>query len=70
MPFFEPSSAPAGFPGARRKSIILVGYAYNSRFEMLLPDDMNELYQTGRTRIEGHATYSNYRRWEAEVRIK
>ena len=59
-----------GLPGRPPYSIILVGYAYNSRFEMLLPDDMNELYQTGRTRIEGHATYSNYRRWEAEVRIK
>jgi hypothetical protein len=37
---------------------------------MLLPDDMNELYLTGRSRIEAHATYSNYRRWEAEARIK
>jgi hypothetical protein len=51
-------------------TIILVGYAYNSRFEMLLPDDMNELYLTGRSRIEAHATYTNYRRWEAEARIK
>jgi hypothetical protein len=47
-----------------------VSYAHNDRFDMLLPDDMNELYLTGRTRIEGYATYSNYRRWEAEVRIK
>lgn len=51
-------------------TIILVGYAYNSRFEMLLPEDMNELYLTGLSRIEAHATYSNYRRWEAEARIK
>jgi hypothetical protein len=51
-------------------TIILVGYAYNSRFGMLLPDNMNELYLTGRSRIEGHATYTNYRRWEAEARIK
>lgn len=57
-------------PGRPLHSIILVGYAYNSRFEMLLPDDMNELYRTGRSRIEGHATYTNYRRWEAEARIK
>lgn len=51
-------------------ALILVGYVYNPRFEMLLPDDMNELYLTGRSRIEAHATYSNYRRWEAEARIK
>jgi len=57
-------------PGRPLHSIILVGYAYNSRFDMLLPDDMNELYLTGRMRIEAHATYSNYRRWEAEARIK
>jgi hypothetical protein len=57
-------------PGRFLRTIILVGYAYNSRFDMLLPDDMNEVYLTGRTRIEAHATYSNYRRWEAEVKIK
>ena len=57
-------------PGRPLSTIILVSYTHNSRFDMLLPDDMNELYLTGRTRIEGHATYSNYRRWEAEVRIK
>jgi hypothetical protein len=57
-------------PGRPLTTIILVSYTPNNRFDMLLPDDMNELYLTHRTRIEGHATYSNYRRWEAEVRIK
>ena len=57
-------------PGRPLTTIILVSYTHNSRFDMLLPDDMNELYLTGHTRIEGHAMYSNYRRWEAEVRIK
>jgi hypothetical protein len=57
-------------PGRPLSTIILVSYTHNDRFDMLLPDDMNELYLTGHTRIEGHATYSNYRRWEAEVRIK
>ena len=57
-------------PGRPLSTIILVSYTHNNRFDMLLPDDMNELYVTGHTRIEGHATYSNYRRWEAEVRIK
>jgi hypothetical protein len=50
--------------------VILVSYTRNARFDMLLPDDMNELYLTRDGRIEGHATYSNYRRWETEVRIK
>jgi len=57
-------------PGRPLRTIILVSYSHNARFDMLLPDDMNELYLTGRTRIEGHATYSNYRRWEAEATIK
>jgi hypothetical protein len=51
-------------------SIILVSYARNERFDMLLPDDMNELYLTGRSRIEGHASYSRFRRFETDVRIK
>jgi hypothetical protein len=59
--------------GARKdrvSSIILVGYRHDDRFGMLLPDDMNELYITHRERIEGHATYSNFRRFEVETRIK
>jgi hypothetical protein len=51
-------------------SIILVSYAHNERFDMLLPDDMNELYVTRRSRIEAHATYSRFRRFETDVRIK
>jgi hypothetical protein len=57
-------------PGRPLQSIIIVSYTHNTRFDMLLPDDMNELYITGRTRIEGHATYTNFRRFETEVRIK
>ena len=49
---------------------IIVSYARNDRFDMLLPDDMNEIYFTRGDRIEGHATYTNYRRWETDVRIK
>ena len=37
---------------------------------MLLPDDMDEVYFARAGRIEGHATYSNYRRFETDVRIK
>jgi hypothetical protein len=54
----------------RLSSIILVGYRHHDRFDMLLPDDMNELYITHRERIEGHATYSNFRRFEVETKIK
>jgi hypothetical protein len=59
--------------GARKDrvtSIIVVSYRRHDRFDMLLPDDMNELYITARERIEGHATYSNFRRFEVETRIK
>jgi hypothetical protein len=52
------------------RSMILVSYQRIDRFDMLLPDDMNELYVTGATRIEGHATYGNFRRFETDARIK
>jgi hypothetical protein len=61
----------AGGNLARRlRSIILVSYAHHERFGMLLPEDMNELYVAARTRIEGHATYTNFRRFETETRIR
>jgi hypothetical protein len=56
--------------GRPLRSIILVSYSHNARFDMLLPDDMNELYLTGGTRIEGHATYTNFRRFETAVKIR
>lgn len=56
--------------GRRFPAIILVSYSWNPRFAMLLPDDMNEVYAGGRNRIEAHATYSNFRRFETGVRIK
>ena len=56
--------------GGRLRSIILVSYARNDRFDMLLPDDMNELYITPRTQIEGHATYGRFRRFETDVKIR
>jgi hypothetical protein len=57
-------------PGRPLHSLIIVSYTHNPRFDMFLPDDMNELYLTGRTRIEGHATYTNFRRFETDVRIR
>lgn len=57
-------------PGRPLHSIIIVSYTHNARFDMFLPDDMNELYLTGRARIEGHATYTNFRRFETDVKIR
>ena len=54
----------------RLSSFILVGFRRHDRFDMLVPDDMNEQYISGHQRIEGHATYSNFRRFEMETRIK
>lgn len=57
-------------PRSVLRTVIVVGYMHHDRLDMLLPDDMNEMYLSGRTRIDGHATYSNYRRFETDVRIK
>lgn len=57
-------------PGSVLRAVIVVSYMHHDRLDMLLPDDMNEMYRAGRTRIEGHATYSNYRRFETAVKIK
>lgn len=56
--------------GAALEAVIVVDYTRNDRFDMLLPDDMNEIYITHGDRIDGHATYSNYRRFETDVRIR
>ena len=56
--------------GIEVQAVIVVSYKRNERFDMLLPDDMNEMYFMRGARIEGHATYSNYRRFETDVRIK
>jgi hypothetical protein len=56
--------------GSAVQAVIVVSYKRNQRFDMLLPEDMNEMYFTRGGRIEGHATYTNYRRFETDVRIK
>jgi hypothetical protein len=56
--------------GLAVQAVIIVSYTRNARLDMLLPEDMNEMYFTRAGRIEGHATYSNYRRFETDVRIK
>jgi hypothetical protein len=52
------------------RSVIIVSYRRDDRFDMLVPDDMNELYIAGPRRIEAHATYSNFRRFETDTRIR
>jgi hypothetical protein len=56
--------------GVAVDAVIIVTYKVNPRFDMLLPDDMEEMYFSRSGRIEGHATYTNYRRFETDVRIK
>jgi hypothetical protein len=56
--------------GVAVDAIIVVTYKRSERFDMLLPEDMNEIYFTRGSRIEGHADYTNYRRFETDVRIK
>ena len=56
--------------GVAVEAIIVVTYKHNERFDMLLPEDMNEIYFTRGSRIEGHATYTNYRRFETDVKIR
>ena len=54
----------------RIRSIITVHYARIEKFDILLPVAMRELYVTGRTQIQADATYSNFRRFETQSRIK
>lgn len=36
---------------------------------MLVPDTMHEIYSSDFHRVEGTATYSNFRRFETEVKL-
>jgi hypothetical protein len=52
------------------RTSIVVSYERNDRLDMLVPSVMEETYLTARETITGIARYSNYRRFETEVRIK
>lgn len=52
------------------RTTITVSYEPNERLNMLVPVAMEETYVTDRETITGSARYSNYRRFETEVRIK
>jgi hypothetical protein len=56
--------------GRRLRTTIVVTYTYHDKFQMLLPATMKESYVLPRSRIEAEASYSNFRRFEAESRIK
>jgi hypothetical protein len=49
---------------------IVVTYQPNERLNMLVPSSMEETYLAARETITGTARYSNYRRFETDVRIK
>lgn len=54
----------------RVRSTITVHYGRIDKFDLLLPVAMHERYLTGSTQIEADATYSNFRRYETQSRIK
>lgn len=52
------------------RTSIVVTYEPNERLTMLVPSSMEEAYLAARETITGTARYSNYRRFETDVRIK
>lgn len=52
------------------RTTITVAYERNTRLNMLVPLVMQEIYDAGRETITGVARYSNYRRFETQVRLK
>lgn len=54
----------------RIRSVITVHYARIDKFDLLLPVAMHERYLTGTGQVEADASYSNFRRFETQSRIK
>ena len=54
----------------RIRSVITVHYARIDKFDLLLPVAMHERYLTGTSQVEADASYSNFRRFETQSRIK
>jgi len=50
-------------------TVIAVVYEHEARLNLLVPARMTESYETAEERISATATYSNFRRFEAEARI-
>jgi hypothetical protein len=51
------------------RAAIVVTYERNERLDMLVPVSMQERYSAGSQEITGLASYSNFRRFETDVRI-
>jgi hypothetical protein len=51
------------------KAVITVDYEYDTRLNLLVPATMSESYATAEEEITTTATYSNFRRFEADARI-
>jgi hypothetical protein len=56
--------------GGRVQSTITVTYGLAPRLEELVPLQMDESYVGRETRISAVATYSNFRRFETEIRVR
>lgn len=52
------------------RSRITVTYGFEPRLDLLMPMSMHEEYAAGSTQITATATYSNFRRFETESRIR
>lgn len=51
------------------KVTLIVTYKRSSKLNMLVPDTMEERYDTEFHRVDATATYSNFRRFETEVKL-
>jgi len=52
------------------KTRVTVSYAPQERLGMWVPVEMKEIYELGSRQINGEAKYSNYRRFETDVKLK
>jgi hypothetical protein len=55
--------------GIRAKVRFVVTYKPSAKLNMLVPDTMQENYDSEYHHVEGFATYSNFRRFETEVKL-
>lgn len=53
-----------------RKTRLTVTYASDTRLGLWVPVEMNETYETESWQISGEATYTNYRRFETDVKLR
>jgi hypothetical protein len=51
------------------RDVVEVTYKLSSKLNMLVPDTMEERYDSEFHRVDATATYSNFRRFETEVKL-